>query len=140
MKIGQSLERRISKSVSFQFFHVCLSIVNIWKVEIRLSMAQLHYQAPLHILFLLYVCFLVFLSNPCLSCLSSLSGCVSHIVQCSAWEHLIKRWDIWAVSDQKFSRWSHHLSTHIPSPNITYTFYFSTFPVYTCTVLLFVLW
>lgn len=34
----------------------------------------------------------------------------------------------------------HLLSTYIPSPNLTNTFYFSTFPVYTCTVLLLVLW
>ncbi len=49
-------------------------------------------------------------------------------------------WSVWACRDQKFSRWSHLLSTCIPSPNLTHTFYFSTFPVYTCTVLLFVLW
>lgn len=63
----------------------------------------------------MFMCSSVFLSNPHLSCLSSLSGCVSNIVQCSTLEYLIKkrkkRWDLLGGSEQ-FSRWSHLLSAH----------------------------
>lgn len=37
--------------------------------------------------------------QPHLSCLSSLSGCVSNIVQCSTWEYLINRRDSWVYKD-----------------------------------------
>ncbi len=62
-----------------------LLIVNIWKMEIWHSVAQFHY------LVFPTCCSCVLLSNPHLSCLSSLSGCVSNIVQCSTLEYLIKK-------------------------------------------------
>lgn len=93
-------------------FHSLL-IVNIWKTEIRLSMAQFHYQALPPGLSPLFMRSSVFLSNPHLSCLPFLFGCVSNIVQCSTWEYLIKRQDLLGLQrSEQFSRWSHLLCTH----------------------------
>lgn len=93
-------------------FHSLSLIVNIWKMEIRLSfIIKLHLSVfsfnPPFVLFIFFFWLSVILYSAA-----------------ALWEHLLR----------KIKRFL--LFTHIPSPN---QHYFSTSPVYTCTVLLFVL-
>lgn len=119
----------IIPDLSFQ----SLSIVNIWK-DRDLALSGSVSFIKLHLL-VFSPCSFVLQSffNPYLSCEQYCTG-----------QHLgvfDKKTGLLGLQrSEQFSRWSHLLFTHIPSPDITYTIYFSTSPVYTCTVLLFVLW
>lgn len=85
-------------------------------------------------LFTLFMYSSDFLSILHLSCLSSLSGCVSNIVQCSMWENLIKRKKKMELLGQQrseqFSILSHLLSMHIPPPNLIHVLFFYISCVY----------
>lgn len=116
-----------------------LLIVNI-QMELQFSSGPV----SLSSLFLLVFMHLSVFPNPHLSCLSSFYLAVSAIFFSAAlWdsvcEYLINRRDLMGLHrSEQFSRWSissHASLIHIPSPNLTNTFYFSTFPVYTCTAL-----
>lgn len=130
VRVRSNFRKWIIPDLSFQ----SLSLVNIWKMEIQLLVAQVHFQtAPL---------FFPFCSCPLQSfVLTPLVLFILSFWLCQQYctvQHL-------GVFDKQnrllgLQRSLHLLSTHIPSPNLTNTFYFSTFPVYTCTVLLLVLW
>lgn len=113
------------RSVSFQIYHSTVLIVNIWMMEIWLLLAQFHYHFHLSSLSqtpppqrLMFIPSLRLRQQYCTVQHSSV---------------IYRR----GFKDQTFSRWSESLlTTHTPPPNLTHTFYFSTLPVYTCTVLL----
>lgn len=96
-RIEVKLKERSFRKVYHSIFIIPLSllIVNIWKMDIWLSMALFHYTSSTSRSFPSCLCVLQsFFSNSNFSCFS-LSGGVSNIVQCStlesACEYLINR-------------------------------------------------